>query len=257
MNFRYAIELAYDGTAYHGWQIQPRESSVQEALQKAFSTLLREEISIIGCGRTDTGVHARYFVAHFETENQIENYEKLVYKVNGFLPKDIAIFKLLKVNDNFHARFSATSRSYEYHLVTQKSPFDHNYSFRPSFQLDFKAMNEAAKRLSDYVDFTSFSKLHTDTATNDCSITFAEWQQKSPHHWVFQISANRFLRNMVRAIVGTLLEVGKGKITTAEFCAIIEAKDRGKAGVSVPAQALFLTAVTYPELHQAVSETEA
>lgn len=247
MSKRYALELAYDGTAYCGWQIQPNAITVQEVLQKSFSTLLREEISVLGCGRTDTGVHAKYFVAHIDTSKSIENIDKLIYKINGFLPKDIVIFNIKEVIPEFHARFSATSRSYEYHVVTQKTPFLNTLTYKPNFSLDFDLMNTAAKHLLDFEDFTSFSKLHTDVHTNNCDVTFAEWEKMDDNHWVFHISANRFLRNMVRAIVGTLFDVGKGKITVEQFCDIIRQKDRGVAGVSVPAQALYLTDIIYPE----------
>lgn len=246
MKYRYLIELAYDGTQYHGWQIQPNGISVQEALQDALSLLLREKVKIVGCGRTDTGVHARYFVAHMDLSNEITDCPKMLYKLNGYLSKDIALFDIRRVNNDFHARFGATSRSYEYHLVNRKSPFMTAYSYHPNFKVDFEAMNSAAQHLLTVVDFTSFSKLHTDAATNNCDVREAVWKQKDPHHWVFHISADRFLRNMVRAVVGTLLDVGKGKITEDDFCAIIAAKNRSKAGVSVPGEALFLTDVKYP-----------
>lgn len=248
MDQRYFIALAYDGATYHGWQVQPDAISVQEELQKALSLILRQDIEIVGCGRTDAGVHARYFIAHIDVSQPINDIPKLVYKLNSFLSKAIVIYDIYPVDNELHARFSATSRSYEYHLVTQKSPFLETYAFRPHFLPDFEKMNEAAKKLLDYTDFTSFSRLHTDTFTNDCDVTLAEWRQHDEHHWVFHISANRFLRNMVRAIVGTLLDVGKGKLSIDEFCAIIEAKDRGKAGASAPAHALFLTAVAYDAL---------
>lgn len=246
MKNRYLIQLAYDGTSYHGWQIQPNGSSVQEVLQIALSTLLREEVKVVGCGRTDTGVHAKYFVAHIDIESSIEDADKLCYKLNGFLPKDIVVFDIKKTTEDFHARFIATSRSYEYHLVTCKSPFLSSYSYRPPFDLDFEAMNTAALHLLLTSDFTSFSKLHSDAHTNICDVREAYWEQKDAEHWVFHITANRFLRNMVRAIVGTLLDVGKGKIDEKAFCKIIADKDRGRAGISVPAQALFLTDVQYP-----------
>lgn len=245
---RYAVKLAYDGSQYHGWQIQPNSITVQEVLEKTFSTLLREPINFVGCGRTDTGVHAKYFVAHINCTTVIADLDKLIYKSNGFLPKDIVIFDIFEVSEEFHARFSATSRSYEYHVVTRKSPFLEHLSFRPKYTLDFEAMNKAALHLLEYEDFTSFSKLHTDVKTNNCDVTRAEWVQTGDDHWVFHVSANRFLRNMVRAIVGTLVEVGKGKLTEQQFCEVIEKKDRGVAGISVPAQALFLTQIEYPDL---------
>lgn len=249
MSQRYYMQLSYDGTDYHGWQIQPNGTTVQDDLQKALSTILREDIAIVGCGRTDTGVHAKYFVAHFDYSSVIADVDKMIYKLNGFLSKDISILDLQPVDDAFHARFTATARAYEYHLVTQKSSFLNRYSYRPNFELDFDAMNRAARCLLDFTDFTSFSKLHTDTHTNNCDVSVAFWEKKNDHHWVFHVTADRFLRNMVRAIVGTLLEVGKGKISEAQFSQIIEAKDRGKAGISVPAQALFLVDVVYPEVY--------
>ncbi len=246
MNKRYVIELAYDGTNYHGWQIQPSAISIQEVLEKAFSMILRENINIVGCGRTDTGVHASYYVAHFDVENPILDTEKLVFKLNSFLPKDIVLFSITEACEDFHARFGATSRSYQYHLVTRKSPFEEQYAFKPNFFPDFDAMNKVALRLLEYTDFTSFSKLHTDVKTNNCDVRKAYWEQISEYHWVFNITADRFLRNMVRAIVGTLLEVGKGKISEERFCHIIENKNRNEAGVSVPGKALFLTDIRYP-----------
>ncbi len=247
MSQRYFIRLAYDGAKYHGWQVQPNAISVQEELQRVFSLILRESIELVGCGRTDAGVHARYFVAHIDAQQTIVDPDRLVFKLNSFLDRAIAIYDIYAVDEDMHARFSAISRSYEYHLVCRKSPFLEAYSFRPSFYPNFDKMNEAASRLLDYEDFTSFSRLHTDTFTNDCDVTLAEWRRHDSEHWVFYISANRFLRNMVRAIVGTLLEVGRGKLSVEEFCAIIEAKDRGKAGASAPAKGLFLTDVLYPE----------
>lgn len=242
---RYIIQLAYDGTAYHGWQIQPNGISVQEALQKALSTLLSAEITVVGCGRTDAGVHASFFVAHFDIENKISDTEKLVYRLNSFLDKAIVVFDIIKTTEDFHARFSATSRSYEYHLVKNKAPFLNLYSYQHNVTLDFEAMNKAALLLLKTTDFTSFSKLHTDTKTNNCDVREAVWRSVDDNHWVFYITADRFLRNMVRAIVGTLISVGEGKITEDEFFQIIKAKDRNKAGVSVSAKGLFLTNVEY------------
>ncbi len=244
---RYIIQLAYDGTAYHGWQIQPNGISVQEVLQKGLSTLLQEEIKVVGCGRTDTGVHASYFVAHFDSKTLVDDTDKLCYKLNSFLPQDVVLFDIKASTEKFHARFSAISRSYEYHLVQNKSPFHLLYTHRCTLPLDFEAMNKAAQHLLMAVDFTSFSKLHTDTFTNNCDVKEAVWRQKEDGYWVFHISADRFLRNMVRSIVGTLIDVGKGRLTETDFDKIIEAKDRGEAGVSIPAKGLFLTNVQYPE----------
>ena len=252
---RYFIYLSYDGARYHGWQIQPNGISVQEVLGKALSTLLREPIEVTGAGRTDAGVNASLMVAHFDTTQETD--EPLTYRLNKFLPQDIAIHKIVPVKDDAHARFSATSRTYIYNIVTAKTPFE-PYAYRFPQPLDFDLMNEAAKTLFDYTDFTSFSKLHTDVKTNNCRIMHAQWTQVnsqrstlnpqlSTSKWQFTITADRFLRNMVRAIVGTLLDVGRGVLTIQQFREIIERKDRCSAGTSVPGNALFLADITYPE----------
>lgn len=241
---RYFIQLSFDGTAYHGWQIQPNGASVQETLQKALSTLLRQPTEVVGAGRTDAGVHARMMVAHMDTSVELDC-AQLVYKSNKLLPHDIAVQRIWPVEDDMHARFSATSRTYQYHIHTSKSPFLRHYSWQVTFPLDFDRMNEAANRLLQYEDFTSFSKVDTDTKTNLCHITEAHWRQVEERSWVFTITANRFLRNMVRAIVGTLVEVGRGRMTVDDFCQVIEQKNRCSAGESVPGHALFLTDVSY------------
>ena len=241
---RYFITLSYNGKNYHGWQIQPNGSSVQETLEKALSTMLRCPISIVGAGRTDAGVHAKKMIAHFDTDVALNTLE-LPRRLNCFLPTDIAIQKIEPVANDLHARFSATKRSYEYHLVTEKDVFCTETAYFHPGTLDFDAMNQAAAQLFNYIDFTSFSKLHTDVKTNNCTIFEARWEQLSPSHWVFHISADRFLRNMVRAIVGTLLQVGTQKITINDFKRIIESKDRCKAGTSAPAHGLYLTDVKY------------
>jgi tRNA pseudouridine38-40 synthase len=241
---RYFITLSYNGKNYHGWQIQPNGSSVQETIEKALSTILRTNISIVGAGRTDTGVHAKKMIAHFDTDIPF-NAQELPRRLNCFLPTDIAIQKIEPVASDLHARFSATKRSYEYHLVTEKNVFCTETAYFHPGSLDFDAMNAAASKLFNYIDFTSFSKLHTDVKTNNCTIFEARWEQVSSAHWVFHISADRFLRNMVRAVVGTLLMVGTHKITIDGFCQIIESKDRCKAGTSAPAHGLFLTDVKY------------
>lgn len=243
---RYFITLSYDGTNYHGWQIQPNGSSVQETLSNALSTLLREETSVVGAGRTDAGVHAMKMIAHFDTVQHVDCLH-LVDKLNRILPPDIAVQSVQSVCAEAHARFSATSRTYHYYVSTAKSPFNRSRAMRLFHEPDFERMNEAARRLFDYTDFTSFSKLHTDVATNNCRIMQAEWLQAGEHEWLFVIQADRFLRNMVRAVVGTLLEVGRGKMTVDDFCKVIEKKDRCGAGTSVPAHALFLVDVTYPD----------
>ena len=247
---RYFISLSYDGANYHGWQIQPNGISVQEVLNKALSTLLRETIEVTGAGRTDAEVNASLMVAHFDVnkESQFtgEELTQLKYRLNKLLPKDIAVYDICGVTDDAHARFSATSRTYHYYIITEKSPFE-PYAYRFPHPLDFEKMNEAAKVLFEYTDFTSFSKLHTDVKTNICKIMQAEWTQVSPVKWCFTIKADRFLRNMVRAIVGTLLDVGRGAISIEQFREIIEKKDRCSAGTSVPGHALFLSDITYPE----------
>lgn len=251
---RYFVHFSYDGTRYCGWQIQPHALSVQETLQKGLSTLLRRDVEVVGAGRTDAGVHARCMVAHFDMPPESEPLDgpQLVYKLNKLLPPDIAVSRVEPVPDGLHARFSATSRTYHYFVHTMKSPFLRNYSWQVYGRLDFERMNEAACVLPEYRDFTSFSKLHTDTKTNDCLVTEAYWVEVEPGVWRFTITANRFLRNMVRAIVGTLVEVGRGKLSAADFRQVIEDRDRCRAGESVPGHALFLVDVTYPELEEEV-----
>ena len=244
---RYFIYLAYDGRNYHGWQIQPNGISVQECLMKALATFLRREIEVIGAGRTDAGVHATLMVAHFDFEGDALDVELVADKLNRLLPPDISVYQVRRVKSDAHARFDATARTYKYYITTSKNPFNRQYRCRIHGNLDFKRMNEAAQELFDYSDFTSFSKLHTDVRTNICRITMAEWTQVDEATWVFTIRADRFLRNMVRAIVGTLLEVGRGKMTVQDFKQVIELQDRGKAGTSAPGQALFLVNVEYPE----------
>jgi tRNA pseudouridine38-40 synthase len=244
MTHRYFLHLSYKGTRYFGWQRQPNAISVQEVIEKTLSTVLREEIAVVGAGRTDTGVHASFYVLHFDVLNEIIEPEKLLYHLNRFLPDDIAIQKIKKVNSDFHARFSAVSRTYKYFISTVKDPFTADTSYQFTVPLDIEKMNEAAKMLFEYTDFTSFAKLHTDVKTNNCKIFQAEWETEN-NQLVFTIKADRFLRNMVRAIVGTLLEVGKDKITVDDFRKIIEMKNRGAAGTSAPPQGLFLVDIGY------------
>lgn len=243
---RYFIELAYNGTRFNGWQIQPNAPSVQETLQKALSTICREELKITGAGRTDTGVHASFFVAHFDSEKKHLDHPDFAYKLNSFLNQDIAIFRIYKVKPEAHARFDALSRTYHYYITCKKNPFVQETAWYFKYPLDLDAMNEACKMLFDYSDFTSFSKLHTDVKTNNCCIDQAKWIQDGDK-LIFEVKADRFLRNMVRAIVGTMLEVGQRKITVDDFRVVIERKNRGAAGVSVPPQGLFLTGIEYPE----------
>lgn len=243
---RYFIYLAYDGTAYHGWQVQPNGLSVQEVLTKALSTLLRVPTEITGAGRTDAGVHARQMVAHFDAAEPLEC-SRLTYKLNRMLPPDISVYKVVPVRSDAHARFDATQRTYHYFVRTEKSPFERFYSFRIHGTPDFRKMNEAAELLLQYEDFTSFSKLHTHVKSNLCHVSQARWEQVGPQLWRFEISANRFLRNMVRAIVGTLLEVGRGQLSIEGFRAVIEGRNRCCAGESVAANALFLVGIKYEE----------
>ena len=241
---RYFIYLAYDGTQYHGWQIQPNGDSVQQRLMDALQTLLRREVvEVTGAGRTDAGVHAKLMVAHFDNETHLDC-SKLTDKLNRLLPPDISIYKVEPVDAEMHARFSAKSRRYEYYVTTAKSPFMRQYRYRLHKAPDFQLMNQAAQLLLEQDDFTSFSKLHTQVKTNNCKIMEAKWMEQDGL-LVFHIKADRFLRNMVRAIVGTLLEVGKGRMTLDGFRDVIGQKDRCSAGESVPAQGLFLEDVGY------------
>ena len=244
---RYFIELSYKGTNYHGWQFQPNAVSVQEVVTKAFSTILKEDLEISGAGRTDTGVHASFFTAHFDSEKaDLHKDKKLIFKLNRFLPKDIAVFKIRRVHNEAHARFDAVSRTYHYLIHQQKDPFVIESSYYFPHKLDIELMNKACELLLDFNDFTSFSKLHTDVKTNNCKISEASWT-KNNYRITFTITADRFLRNMVRAIVGTLIDVGKHKISLNNFIEIIESKDRSEAGVSAPAHGLFLYNIEYPE----------
>lgn len=242
---RYFIKLAYNGAEYHGWQSQPNAVSVQETIEECLATIMRQDIKITGAGRTDAGVNAAVMFAHFDFEGNIPDTRVLVNRLNALLGKNIAIYDIFEVYDDAHARFDATARTYKYFVHTEKSPFLYPFSWKATSRLDFERMNEAATHLLNYTDFTSFSKLHTDVATNNCKITHARWEREG-EQWVFTITADRFLRNMVRAIVGTLIEVGRGKITVEEFCRIIEKKDRCSAGTSMPGNALFLWNVKYP-----------
>ena len=251
---RYFIQLSYDGTEYHGWQVQPNGVSVQEVLQKALSTLLRQPTEVTGAGRTDAGVHASMMVAHFDwpaahegegCEEMPLDCTQLTYKLNRLLPPDVAVQAVRPVGPEMHARFSATRRTYHYYIHTRKDPFLRGYSWQVNVPLDFALMNEAAQVLLEYSDFTSFSKTGTDVKTNICQLTEARWEQLKPGEWRFAVSANRFLRNMVRAIVGTLVEVGRHRMTISQMRHAIEAKDRQRAGESVPGHALYLTNIEY------------
>ena len=240
---RYFIHLAYNGANYCGWQTQPGLPTVQLTFENALSTLLREKIAVVGCGRTDTGVHASDFYAHFDSESEIDG-EQLTFKLNSFLPADLAVFEIFKVKENAHARFDATARTYQYHVSDRRLPFRQGLYSRIYFSPDIQAMNEAAKVLMEYEDFTSFAKLHTQVKTNICHLSLAHWDSVG-EELVFTIRSNRFLRNMVRSVTGTLLDVGRGKLSIDALRRIIEQKDRCAAGVSMPPQGLFLTKVDY------------
>ena len=243
---RYFLELSYDGTAYNGWQIQPHSPSVQEALQRGLSTILRTPTEVVGAGRTDTGVHASFYVAHFDVVQPIGSAADFCYHLNAVLPPDIAVSALKRVRDDAHARFDARLREYHYYVSPRKNPFTRDRACTLTCPLDGTAMNEAAAELLRYEDFTSFAKLHSNNRTNLCHVVRAQWEQQEGL-WVFTIAADRFLRNMVRAIVGTLLDVGRGKLSREGFCRIIEGGNRGLAGTSAPPQGLFLSRVDYPE----------
>ncbi len=241
---RYFVKLAYNGSRYHGWQSQHNAHSIQAELNEKLSAMLGSPINIIGCGRTDTGVHASTFYAHFEAEQLPHKEADFVFKLNRFLPADIVIYDVYQVADDMHARFSAKSRTYRYYINPIKDPFAEFSSYYYPAPLDVELMNQAARIILEYEDFTSFSKLHTQTATNLCEVTEAAWH-KTKRRLIFSITANRFLRNMVRAVVGTLLEVGKGKLEVEDVRKVIESKDRSKAGFSVPAHGLYLEDVSY------------
>lgn len=240
---RYFIELSYNGKNYHGWQIQPDVISVQEKLNNAVSTVLQEEIQVVGAGRTDTGVHASQMFAHFDTTKELK--EEILFRLNSILPNDISVAQVFLVDDDKHVRFDAISRSYEYKIWLGRNPFLLDFSWQIHSQKpNIVLMNDAAKLLLEYEDFQCFSKVKTDVYTFNCNITEAFWEQKE-NELTFYISANRFLRNMVRAIVGTLKDVGLGKISKEDFRKIIESKNRSNAGLSVPAKGLFLTNIKY------------
>ena len=239
---RYYIELAYKGTNFHGWQIQPNAVTVQETLEKALSVKLQQEIRVVGAGRTDTGVHAKFFVAHFDSSKNID--EKTVFGLNNLLTNDIVVFNIKQVKSDFNARFDAISRTYKYYITNTKSPFLTEIATYIKEIIDIDLLNKASEVLFNYTDFTSFSKLHTDTKTNNCKITNVKWYNENDIT-VFEITADRFLRNMVRSIVGTLLDINNGKINITDLKKIIESKNRSKAGKSAPAQGLFLTKIEY------------
>lgn len=245
---RYFMTLAYRGEPFHGWQRQPHDVSVQQTVEEALGKILRcGVVPVVGAGRTDTGVNASQMMAHFDIAEPLpDDPSDIIRGLNSLLGRNIAVYDIFPVHDTAHARFDATSRTYHYHAHTVKSPFSYPLSWQAPTSLDFDKMNEAAAVLLETSDFTSFSKLHTDVKTNICKVTEARWVRDGEDTWVFVITADRFLRNMVRAVVGTLVDVGRGKISIDEFRKIIEKKDRCAAGTSMPAHALFLHSVTYP-----------
>ena len=246
---RYFIELSYDGTAYCGWQRQPDAPTVQQALEKALSTLLRSEIEVVGAGRTDTGVNASFYVAHFDTQEPIADAKQLVYKLNLILPQDIAIKRVRRVKKDTHARFDAVEREYTYYLSQRKNPFRRYSAWQYYVQLDFEAMNLAAKALLEWDDFTTFAKLNSNNKTNICRVVKAEWHRDAddPDLLIFTIRADRFLRNMIRAIVGTLVDVGRGRYSVEDFKRILHSCDLSLSSAGAPAQGLFLSDVKYRE----------
>ena len=242
---RYFIKLSYKGTRYHGWQVQPNATTIQQILNEDLSLLLGEKIELTGCGRTDTGVHARVYYAHFDAPPKGVEDPDFLFRINHKLPADIAIHEILPVRENAHARFDATSRTYEYHIHRRKEVFASEYAHYVYGDIDYPSMQTAGEILKDYTDFTSFSKSDTDTKTNICHIHSARWHVTEKEA-VFVIGADRFLRNMVRAIVGTMLDLGFKRIDLDGFRQIIESRNRSGAGTSAPARGLFLTDVQYP-----------
>lgn len=240
---RYFIEIAYNGKNYFGWQRQPEQTSVQQILEETLSTLLRSEIKIIGAGRTDTGVHAKQLFAHFDFD-ELGDKKEFLFRINSFLPKDISIKNIFQVKDDAHARFDAVEREYEYIISFEKDPFLQDFAYQINYKPNVGLMNEAAKALLSHKDFQCFSRSKTDVKTYNCTIVKAFWEAKN-NRLIFTIAADRFLRNMVRAIVGTLLDVGFGKVSLDEFQKILESKSREEAGASAPAHGLYLTRVVY------------
>jgi len=246
MNRRYFIVLQFNGKNYQGWQIQPNGPTIQSELNEKLSILFNEKVETTGAGRTDSGVHAKYFVAHFDLFQDLTGKtEPIVYKLNCFLPKDIRVISINPMDSKAHARFDAISRTYNYFISTSKNVFKSDFIWQIHYQLDLDIMNTGCGIIKEYLDFTSFSKLDSNAKTNNCNIMSAEWQRQDDI-LVFSITADRFLRNMVRAIVGTMVALGRYKITIDELRHIIEARDRSKAGESVPASGLFLCDIIYP-----------
>ena len=243
---RYFVWISFDGTAYHGWQIQPNGMSVQERLQQSLSTLLRQPVEVIGAGRTDAGVHARQMAAHFDIDRDLDC-QQLAYRLNRILPKDISCSGVQRVSDDVHARFSATRRTYRYYIHTRRDPFARHYSVLMNWSLDFQRMNEAAAFLLTVDDFKAFCKANADNKTTLCHVSKARWVQTSDSTYYFEIAANRFLRNMVRAVVGTLIDVGRHTISMDQFATIVKRGNRSDAGQSMPAHGLFLWQIEYDD----------
>ena len=241
---RFFIELSYNGKVYHGWQNQPDAISVQEVLEKAISTILKQQIAVVGAGRTDAGVHASQMFAHFDCERTLP--DTIIFKLNSYLPKDIAIKSIFEVKDDAHARFNAVSRTYNYKISSRKNVFNYEYAYALQKSLDIELMNQACEILLQYNDFQCFSKVRTDVKTYYCKLMSAQWELKN-NELIFTIKSDRFLRNMVRAIVGTLVNIGLGKLEVEKLHDILKSKDRGEAGFSVPAHGLYLVNVEYPE----------
>ncbi|HEX2921960.1 MAG TPA: tRNA pseudouridine(38-40) synthase TruA [Bacteroidales bacterium] len=246
MTTRYFLLLSYKGTSYYGWQIQPGSITVQKTITDALNTILQEKIEVTGAGRTDTGVHASYYVAHFESNiNDLETKKNIILRLNKYLPRDIAVDRIVRVKPDAHARFNAISRTYKYYINRKKDPFTESLSWFIFGDINVDMMNEMCIALLEYSDFTSFARLHSDAKTNICKIYSASWTEQGSK-LIFTIKADRFLRNMVRSIVGTMIEAGRGKLTIDEFREIILAKDRCRAGKSAPAKGLFLEDIEYP-----------
>jgi tRNA pseudouridine38-40 synthase len=243
---RYFIFLSYKGTEYHGWQKQKNAITIQGMLEETLSIVLNKNVEITGAGRTDTGVHARFYAAHFDFEHEIKETKDFIYKINAILPADIAILDLKKVISTAHARYSAISRTYQYHVVTRKNPFEEDFAWKIQYPLDLDKMNDAANFLRNITDFTSFVKLHSNNNTNICNIHFAQWQQNEDK-LIFSITANRFLRNMVRSIVANMIDIGRNKVELSQFQKAVLQFDRSLAANTAPAKGLFFTSLSYPD----------
>lgn len=240
---RYVLELAYDGTNYYGWQSQTNGNTVQQTIEEGLKKVTRQELPVMGCGRTDTGVHAKQYYLHFDWDGVPD--EKFIFRLNNAMPRDIAVFRIFPVHEKFHARFSATSRKYEYHIITRHDPFSRNWAYFRYGDLDVKKMEEACKFLLTCTDFKSFSKSRTDVKTYNCDLMECRWEM-AENRLVFHVKADRFLRNMVRAMVGTLLDIGSGRLSLEELPEVMQSGNRSNAGTSVPAKGLYLTEIDYP-----------